>query len=121
MRKLGLITILLMLGFLFFSCAEKAEDPAQVAAEVTYDHWLYARTSLNGAGGAVPMGTLLHEYGQNELGDGIVMQSTFTVPSFVEDLPGFVNALGQHALEEMQFLPDFLPGLFEQEYIERDI
>jgi Tfp pilus assembly protein PilN len=32
MRKLGAITILLMLGFLLFSCAEKAEDQAQVTA-----------------------------------------------------------------------------------------
>ena len=32
MRKLGVITILLFLGFLFFSCAEKAEEQAQVTA-----------------------------------------------------------------------------------------
>jgi hypothetical protein len=32
MRKLGLVTILLMVGFLLFSCAETAEEQAQVTA-----------------------------------------------------------------------------------------
>ena len=32
MRKLSVITILLMIGFLLFSCAEKAEEQAQVTA-----------------------------------------------------------------------------------------
>ena len=32
MRKFGVVTILLLIGFLLFSCAEKAEEQAQVAA-----------------------------------------------------------------------------------------
>lgn len=33
-------------------------------------------------------------------------------------LPGFTEALGQHALEEMKFLPDFLPTLFQDELVD---
>ena len=90
-------------------------DPQEVADEVTYTHWLYAKTDLQVLSDIFPQ-TLIHEYQLNEDGDGIVMRSTFRVPSFLDIvMPGFTQRLGEHAIQEMQFLQYFLPELFERE------
>ena len=92
-------------------------DPALVEDRVEYDHWLYAATDLAFLSGILPQ-RLIHEYQTNTAGDGIVMRSTFTIPSFFDlFMPGFSRQLGKHALQEMQFLQYFLPELFEREYL----
>jgi hypothetical protein len=92
-------------------------DPAEVKDKVSYDHWLYAKTDLVFLRNILPQ-TLIHEYQKNEADDGIVMRSTFTIPSFFDlIMPGFSRQLGKHALQEMQFLQYFLPEIFEREYL----
>ncbi len=87
--------------------------------QVEYDHWIYAKTDLKALRGIFPQ-RMIHEYQDNESGDGIVMRSIFTVPSFFDlVMPGFSRSLGEHAIQEMQFLPRFLPELFRREF-ERD-
>ena len=94
-------------------------DPQEVADQVTYSHWLYAGTDLQTLSGIFPQ-TLIHEYQMNEAGDGVVMRSTFEVPTFLNwVMPGFTTQLGYHAIEEMQFLQYFLPDLYEKEYVNR--
>ena len=93
-------------------------DPAVVADQVEYSHWLHAKTDLSALRNILPQ-TLIHEYQENEAGDGIVMRSTFTIPFFLDlVMPGFSRQLGKHALQEMQFLQYFLPEVFEREYLE---
>ncbi|QCF25478.1 DAPG hydrolase family protein [Hydrocarboniclastica marina] len=93
-------------------------DPMLVEDRVEYDHWLYASTDLAVLKNILPQ-TLIHEYQANAAGDGILMRSTFTIPSFFDLLmPGFSRQLGKHALQEMQFLQYFLPEMFEREYLE---
>lgn len=95
-------------------------DPQEVADEVTYSHWLYAKTDLQMLSDIFPQ-TLIHEYQLNETGDGIVMRSTFRVPSFLDIvMPGFTQRLGEHAIQEMQFLQYFLPELYEREALEAE-
>lgn len=96
-------------------------DPAGASDKVTYDHWLYAKTELKGLRGVFPQ-RLIHEYTLNNTGDGILMRSTFTIPSFFDFfLPGFSRELARHAQQEMQFLQYFLPELFQAEYLMKDI
>ncbi|WP_290581606.1 DAPG hydrolase family protein [Ketobacter sp.] len=91
-------------------------DPAAAEGQVEYEHWIVAKTDLKALSGILPQ-RLIHEYQTNDNGDGIVMRSTFTVPVFFDwVMPGFSRSLGEHAIQEMQFLPNFLPALFEQEY-----
>ena len=88
-------------------------DPEGAKDLVEYDHYLYGQTELKLFRGLFQQ-TLLHEYTWNNTGDGILMRSTFTIPSFLDwVLWGFSKQLGYHALEEMQFLPHFLPELYE--------
>ena len=95
-------------------------DPDDARDKVTYDHWLYAKTDLKALRGIFPQ-RLIHEYRMNDTNDGILMRSTFTIPSFFDFfLPGFSRSLGHHALEEMQFLQYFLPALFEKEYVAQE-
>ena len=91
-------------------------DPAAAAGQAEYDHWIYAKTDLKELKGIFPQ-RMIHEYQMNESGDGIVMRSTFTVPTFFDwIMPGFSGRLGEHAIQEMQFLPRFLPDLFKREF-----
>ena len=92
-------------------------DPEGAADQVEYSHWMYAQTDLDGLSNIFPQ-TLVHEYQLNAAGDGIVMRSTFTIPSFFDwIMPKFSRELAQHALQEMQCLQYFLPELFQQEYL----
>jgi len=45
---------------------------------------------------------------------GIVMKSTFRIPAITGQ--AFAQALGEHCIQEMQFLQYFLPELFAKEY-----
>ncbi len=91
-------------------------DPSEAEGKVEYDHWIVAKTDLKELSGILPQ-RLIHEYQSNETGDGIVMRSTFTVPVFFDwIMPGFSKSLGEHAIQEMHFLPNFLPAMFKQEY-----
>ncbi len=92
-------------------------DPAKAKDKVQYDHWLYAKTDLSAVRGIFPQ-RMIHEYTLNSEGDGILMRSTFTIPSFLDIvMPGFTRELGKHAQQEMQFLQYFLPELFTAEYV----
>lgn len=91
-------------------------DPSEAEGKVEYEHWIVAKTDLKELSGILPQ-RLIHEYQMNETGDGIVMRSTFTVPIFFDwIMPGFSKSLGEHAIQEMHFLPNFLPAMFKQEY-----
>lgn len=92
--------------------------PKEDAADrVEYTHWLYAKTDLDGLNGIFPQ-DMIHEYQMNTAGDGIVMRSTFSVPSFLDwFMPDFTTELGKHALQEMQMLQYFMPVLFEEEFV----
>lgn len=92
--------------------------PKEDAADrVEYAHWLYAKTDLDGLNGIFPQ-DMIHEYQMNDTGDGIVMRSTFSVPSFLDwFMPDFTTELGKHALQEMQMLQYFMPALFEEEFV----
>ncbi|MBA54386.1 MAG: hypothetical protein CMK89_08030 [Pseudomonadales bacterium] len=91
-------------------------DPSEAEGQVEYEHWIVAKTDLKELSGILPQ-RLIHEYQTNETGDGIVMRSTFTVPVFFDwIMPGFSKSLGEHAIQEMHFLPNFLPAMFKQEY-----
>lgn len=91
-------------------------DPKLGEGVVEYEHWIVAKTDLKELSGILPQ-RLIHEYQMNETGDGIVMRSTFTVPIFFDwIMPGFSQSLGEHAIQEMHFLPNFLPAMFKQEY-----
>ncbi len=95
-------------------------DPAEAADQVEYEHWIYVKTDLKVLAGILPQ-RLIHEYQWNDADDGIVMRSSFTVPRFFDVImPGFSDRLAEHALQEMQFLPNFLPELFEREYVRKD-
>jgi hypothetical protein len=86
-------------------------DPSMVPVPLTYDHFVYGSTMLDG----LPFGGfLLHEYASQPDGGGIVMKSTFRIPT----LAGmeFANALAAHCVQEMQFLQYFVPGVFAAEY-----
>jgi len=93
--------------------------PKEDAADrVEYQHWLYAKTDLDGLNGIMPQ-DMIHEYQLNETGDGIVMRSTFNVPFFLNwVMPGFTDELGNHALQEMQMLQYFLPELFAEQNLD---
>ncbi|TNC93252.1 MAG: hypothetical protein CSH36_00330 [Thalassolituus sp.] len=93
--------------------------PKEDAAErVEYNHWLYAKTDLDGLSGIMPQ-DMIHEYQMNAIGDGIVMRSTFNVPFFLNwVMPGFTDELGKHALQEMQMLQYFLPALFAEQELD---
>ncbi|MGB3623583.1 hypothetical protein FT643_00230 [Ketobacter sp. MCCC 1A13808] len=92
-------------------------DPTEVADDVTYDHWVYAKTDLKELRGIFPQ-RMIHEYTLNNTGDGIFMRSRFTVPTFLDwVMPGFSKELGKHAQQEMQMLQYFLPDLFAKEYL----
>lgn len=90
--------------------------PKEDAADrVEYQHWLYAKTDLDGLNGIMPQ-DMIHEYQMNGTGDGIVMRSTFNVPFFLDwVMPDFTSELGKHALQEMQMLQYFLPQLFSEQ------
>lgn len=91
-------------------------DPSEAEDVVEYEHWIVAKTDLKELSGILPQ-RLVHEYQTNQAGDGIVMRSTFTVPLFFDwIMPGFSEKLGEHAIQEMHFLPNFLPTLFKQEF-----
>jgi hypothetical protein len=85
-------------------------DPSQVSITPTYRHYLYGGTLLD----PTPFGGyLVHEY--QALGEsGIVMKSTFRIPAIAG--ADFAQALGDHCIQEMQFLQYFLPALFAKEY-----
>lgn len=94
-------------------------DPAEIRDKVTYDHWLYAQTDLKGLSGIFPQ-NLTHEYTLNGNGDGVLMRSTFTIPSFFDlIMPGFSAELAKHCQTEMQFWQYFLPELFQKEYLKQ--
>ena len=42
------------------------------------------------------------------------MKSTFRIPSITGE--EFAQALGEHCIQEMQFLQYFMPDLFAQQY-----
>jgi hypothetical protein len=93
-------------------------DPSEVSDKVTYDHWLYAETDLKGLSGILPQ-RLIHEYTTNATGDGVLLRSTFTIPSFFDlIMPGFSVELAKHCQTEMQFWQYFLPELFNKEYLQ---
>lgn len=95
-------------------------DPGEVRNDVTYDHWIYAKTDIKEVRGIFPQ-RMIHEYTSNEMGDGILMRSRFTVPTFLDwFMPGFSRDLAKHALQEMQFLQYFLPELYRDEYLKAD-
>lgn len=90
-------------------------DPSEAAGKVEYERWIVAKTDLKELPGILPQ-RLIHEYQANEAGDGLVMRSTFTIPAFFDFImPKFSRRLAEHAQQEMQFLPYFLPGLYEAE------
>ena len=95
--------------------------PKEDAADrVEYEHWLYAKTDLDGLSGIMPQ-KMTHEYQTNAAGDGIVMRSTFDVPFFLDwVMPGFTSELGKHALQEMQCLQYFLPTLFAEQTLDNE-
>jgi len=85
-------------------------DPAAVTITPTYTHYLYGGTLLD----PTPFGGyLVHEY-QARDESGIVMKSTFRIRAITGQ--AFAQALGEHCIQEMQFLQYFLPTLFAQEY-----
>jgi hypothetical protein len=86
-------------------------DPANVPITLTYDHFVYGSTLLDGT----PFGGfLLHEYAAQPEGAGIIMKSTFRIPTLA-GMP-FAQALAAHCVQEMQFLQYFVPSLFAAEY-----
>ncbi|MCG8313269.1 MAG: hypothetical protein MI976_08640 [Pseudomonadales bacterium] len=91
-------------------------DPAKIADEIEYTHWVYAKTDLKELQGILPQ-RMHHQYQFNETGNGIMMRSTFNIPAFFDFfMPKFSVRLAEHALQEMQMLQYFLPELFEREY-----
>jgi hypothetical protein len=85
-------------------------DPKMVPIPLTYPHYLYGSTNLNGT----PFrGFLVREYDAFP-GGGITMKSTFRVPPIGGE--AFARALGRHCIQEMQFLQYYLPRLFAREY-----
>lgn len=92
-------------------------DPEDIADQVEYDHWVYAKTDLKELRGILPQ-KMFHQYRLNDEGDGILMRSTFTVPAFFDFImPKFTQRLAEHAQQEMQFLSYFLPGFYAREYM----
>jgi hypothetical protein len=86
-------------------------DPAQVPLMRTYTNFLYGQTNLDGT----PFGGfLVHEYEALPQGGGIRMKSTFRLPWLAGD--PFAKALGEHCIQEMQFLQYYLPRLFAKEF-----
>ncbi|MET0342379.1 MAG: hypothetical protein ABW252_15350 [Polyangiales bacterium] len=84
-------------------------DPKTVKVPLTYKNYLYGTTNLNGT----PLGgSLLHEYEARD--GGIVMKSTFRLSSLTP--MQFLQDLGRHCIQEMQFLQYYLPRLYAKEY-----
>jgi hypothetical protein len=86
-------------------------DPAQIPVQRTYTNFIYGQTNLDGS----PFGGfLVHEYEARPNG-GIRMKSMFRLPWLAGDV--FAKALGEHCIQEMQFLQYYLPRLFAKEYM----